>query len=220
LLRKSNQLANAQAILGGCRGDRVAILLPQMPEVGTKCCSGTCPACSFRTNGFRRKAIAYGPRSPSAISQSANSEPFARLESVRAGLPELALTVSTDGPGALGVEALLADASADFAAVATTAEEPALMIYTSGTTGPPKRALHRDCSTCYCRRGAGPQRLHPAGRVTNDAFEGRRNRQACAGSRHSYDASCELIAEIQNFVRAQLAAMNIPAKLPLVPTCR
>jgi acetyl-CoA synthetase len=52
--------------------------------------------------------------------------------------------VSTDGPdsGALGFADLLASASADFTAVATTADEAALMIYTSGTTGPPKGALH------------------------------------------------------------------------------
>ena len=40
------------------------------------------------------------------------------------------------------LDALLAAASPDFTAAATTPDTPALLVYTSGTTGPPKGALH------------------------------------------------------------------------------
>src|SRR6202011_5183643 len=51
---------------------------------------------------------------------------------------------SIDGPadGALGYDATIARARADFIAENTSPDDPAMMIYTSGTTGPPKGALH------------------------------------------------------------------------------
>jgi acetyl-CoA synthetase len=59
-------------------------------------------------------------------------------------LAALKLTLSVDGPGdgALDFDETLSRASADFAPVATAADDPAMMIYTSGTTGQPKGALH------------------------------------------------------------------------------
>jgi acetyl-CoA synthetase len=59
------------------------------------------------------------------------------LESVAAlGFDGVSIDVDRD------FEALLAAASPDFIAAATTPDTPALLVYTSGTTGSPKGALH------------------------------------------------------------------------------
>ena len=67
-----------------------------------------------------------------------------KLAGIRGEAPELTCVLSVDGAGdgAGSFSDLLARASANFAAVETAADDPAMMIYTSGTTGQPKGALH------------------------------------------------------------------------------
>jgi acetyl-CoA synthetase len=142
----SNRLANALAAHGIARRDRVAILLPQSPEVAAthiavyKLGAVALPLASL----FGVDALSYRFANAGVKAVVTNAQGLAKIAAIRASLPQLALVVSTDGAadGALGFADLVARARADFSPVVTTPDDPALMIYTSGTTGPPKGALH------------------------------------------------------------------------------
>ena len=142
----SNRLANALAAHGVARGDRVAILLPQSPEVAAihvavyKLGAIALPLAIL----FGVDALSYRLHNAGVKAVVTNSAGVAKLASIRAGLPELALVLSVDGPdhGALGLADVLGRAAPDFSPVATAPDDPAMMIYTSGTTGQPKGALH------------------------------------------------------------------------------
>jgi acetyl-CoA synthetase len=143
----ANRLSNALAALGVQRGDRVALILPQRPEM----------AIAYIAI-FQMGAIAlplshlFGPealeyRMEHSGAKVAIVEP-ATLPSLWAAKPKLSQLQHVIGVGGAresGVhayESLLQKAKADFARVDTSAEDPALIIYTSGTTGAPKGALH------------------------------------------------------------------------------
>jgi len=142
----SNRLANALAAHGVARGDRVAILLPQAPEVAAvhvaiyKLGAVALPLASL----FGVDALTYRLQNAGVKALLCNAAGLAKLAAIRAELPALRLIVSLDGAadGALGFADLVARASSDFSPVATAPDDPAMMIYTSGTTGPPKGALH------------------------------------------------------------------------------
>jgi acetyl-CoA synthetase len=149
LRETSNRLANALAAQGVGRGDRVAILLPQAPEVAAihiavyKLGSVALPLATL----FGPDAIAYRLKNSAAKALVTNAQGLAKLAEIRRtadALPGLKLVLSLDGAsdGALGFAETLARASTDFTPVVTAADAPALMVYTSGTTGQPKGALH------------------------------------------------------------------------------
>ncbi len=145
----SNRLANALVANGIGRGDRVAILLPQAPEVAAihiavyKLGGIALPLATL----FGLEAIAYRLQNSGAKALITNAQGLAKIASIRGELPDIGLVLSIDGPaeGALGFRETIERASADFTPLATAADEPAMMIYTSGTTGPPKGALHAHC---------------------------------------------------------------------------
>jgi acetyl-CoA synthetase len=142
----ANRLSNALAGLGVQRGDRVAIILPQRPETAIAYIAV-----------FQMGAIAlplshlFGPdaleyRMQHAEASVAIVEPatLANLLAIRERLEHLRHVIGVGGARESGVhpwEALLQKSAARFSAVATRADDPALIIYTSGTTGPPKGAL-------------------------------------------------------------------------------
>jgi acetyl-CoA synthetase len=150
LRETSNRLANTLAAHGIGRGDRVAILLPQAPEVAAihvaiyKLGAIALPLAML----FGPDAIAYRLQNAGAKAVFTNAQGLAKITEIRRtqgdSLAGLSLVLSLDGTGdgALGVPELLPRASTDFVAVDTAADDPAMMIYTSGTTGPPKGALH------------------------------------------------------------------------------
>ncbi len=144
LRETSNRLANALAAHGVGRGDRVAILLPQAPEVAAihiaiyKLGAIALPLAML----FGSDAISYRLGDAGAKALITNAQGLAKLAGAEA--PELQLVLSIDGPAdrAKGFHETVARASADFTPQPTSADAPAMMIYTSGTTGQPKGALH------------------------------------------------------------------------------
>jgi acetyl-CoA synthetase len=142
----SNRLANALRAHGIARGDRVAILLPQMPEVATihiavyKLAAIALPLALL----FGSDAIAYRLQNSAAKALVTNAQGLAKLADVRSQLPDLKVILSLDDADqdVMSFQDTLVCAASDFTPEATTSEDPALMVYTSGTTGQPKGALH------------------------------------------------------------------------------
>jgi acetyl-CoA synthetase len=144
--REANRLSNALAALGVKRGDRVALILPQRPEM----------AIAYMAI-FQMGAIAlplshlFGPdaleyRMAFAGASAVFVEPttIANLWAVKDKLPELKHVIGVGGARESGVhvyESLLKKAKSEFEKKDTFANDPALIIYTSGTTGQPKGAL-------------------------------------------------------------------------------
>jgi acetyl-CoA synthetase len=143
----ANRLSNALAALGVKRGDRVALLLPQRPEM----------AIAYIAI-FQMGAIAlplshlFGPdalefRMHHAEASVAIVEPttIANLWAIRDKVPSLKQVIGVGGAretGVLPFESLLEKANSEFKCLDTHADDPSLIIYTSGTTGAPKGALH------------------------------------------------------------------------------
>jgi acetyl-CoA synthetase len=146
LQETSNRLANALEAYGIRRGDRVAILLPQMPEVAAthvavyKLAAVALPLATL----FGTDALSYRLQDSGAKAVITNAAGLAKLADIRGQIPNLALVLSTDGvdDGAADFYETVERASAAFEPAETLPDDPAMMIYTSGTTGPPKGALH------------------------------------------------------------------------------
>jgi acetyl-CoA synthetase len=136
----SNRLANVLRAHGIARGDRVAIFLPQAPEVAAahvaiyKLGAVALPIAVL----FGTDALSYRLQNSAAKALITNAQGAAKLEEIRGEVPGLACVLSLDG----NLPDLLARASSDFAPVDTGPDDAAMMIYTSGTTGQPKGALH------------------------------------------------------------------------------
>jgi acetyl-CoA synthetase len=145
LKETSNRLANVLMAYGIGPGDRIAILLPQVPAVAVahiavyKLGAVALPLSTL----FGVEALSYRLKDAGAVALVTNAQGAAKLGALRAELP-LKLVLSTDGAvdGALALEVELSRASPSFSPRPTLADDPAMMIYTSGTTGPPKGALH------------------------------------------------------------------------------
>ena len=146
LREQSNRLANVLAAQGVGRGDRVAILLPQMPAVPV------CHIAIYKLGAvalplamlFGVEAISYRLKDSGARALITNGQGLAKLAPARDEARGLDLVLSVDGmsDGAQDFHAALSRAASVFTPVCTGNNEPALMVYTSGTTGPPKGALH------------------------------------------------------------------------------
>src|SRR5919108_6533670 len=115
LREMSNRLANALRTHGVARGDRVAILLPQTPEVAAahiatyKLAAIALPLAIL----FGVDALSYRLQNSGAKAVVTNAQGLARLAEIRADLPALRLMLSIDGRGddALGFHETLARAS-------------------------------------------------------------------------------------------------------------
>jgi acetyl-CoA synthetase len=146
LRETSNRLANVLRAHGIGRGDRVAIMLPQSPEVAAahmaiyKLASVVLPIAIL----FGPDALSYRLQNSGAKALLTNAQGLAKLSEIRNEVPDLTCVLSLDGrdDGAGHLAEMLVRASSDFTPVDTAADDPAVMIYTSGTTGQPKGALH------------------------------------------------------------------------------
>src|SRR4051794_29371991 len=139
----ANRLSNALAGLGVQCGDRVALILPQRPEM----------AIAYMAI-FQMGAIAlplshlFGPEALEYRMDFAGAsvvfvEPttIANLWATKDKLKHLKHVIGVGGARESGVhsyESLIEKSSSAFKPVSTLANDPALIIYTSGTTGPPK----------------------------------------------------------------------------------
>ena len=143
---RSNRLANALRAKGVARGDRVGILLPQSADVTIA------HAAIYKLGAiavplallFGDDALAYRLDDAGVRALISNEAGARKARALRGHAPSLETIVSTEGAdGDIGdFRKMIAEASPDFTAVATSPDDPALMIYTSGTTGNPKGALH------------------------------------------------------------------------------
>ena len=145
LREKSNRLANTLRAHGIGRGDRVAILLPQSPEVAAihiavyKLGAVALPLATL----FGVDALSYRLKDAGAKAAITNAAGLAKLAELHSALPDLTLILSLDGKGerAEGFHDTIARASDAFTPLEICADDPAMTIYTSGTTGQAKGAL-------------------------------------------------------------------------------
>src|SRR5260221_12731589 len=140
----SNRFANVLGAHGLRRGDRLAILLPQTPETAIAHVAawkaGLVSVPLFTL--FGEDALAFRLSNSGAKAIVTDETGIAKLAAIRDCLPDLAAVFAISGGGGIDFPAELVRASADFTALDTAADDPAIIIYTSGTTGNPKGALH------------------------------------------------------------------------------
>ena len=146
LRERSDRLANALRRRGIGRGDRVAILLPQSPEVAiAHAAAAKVGALSLPLAAlFGPDALAFRLGHSGAKAILLDAAGLAKIDGLRSVLPALETVICLDGPSgdALGLADLMAREPARIEPVASSPDDPAMMIYTSGTTGPPKGAVH------------------------------------------------------------------------------
>jgi acetyl-CoA synthetase len=150
LQTQAKRLSLALRALGVQRGDRVAVVLPQRPHTAVahmalyQLGAVAMPLSML----FGPEALLYRLQDSGAVLAIADETSITNLLTVRAQCPALrTLLVAGDaqGQGDVDWDTALAQhpshRAAEFNAVNTKADEPAVLIYTSGTTGPPKGAL-------------------------------------------------------------------------------
>lgn len=165
----ANRLSHALQRLGVARGDRVAIVMPQRIETAVahiaiyQLGAVAMPLSML----FGPDALAYRLQHSEARLALVDESAIGNLLAARAECPSLQTIVAVgaaQGQGDADWAPLLAREPASFTALATHADEAAVLIYTSGTTGPPKGALipHRaligNLSGFVCSQNWFPQR--------------------------------------------------------------
>ena len=142
----ANRLSNVLGAMGVMRGDRVAIILPQRPETGIAhvACYQMGAIALPLSHLFGPDALEYRLGHAEARVAIVDDATLEKLAPVRERLPGLRHVIGVGGARESWVRewsTLMSLASTRFAAVDTSADDPALIIYTSGTTGNPKGAL-------------------------------------------------------------------------------
>ncbi len=151
LQRDANRLSNVLRSLGVVRGTRVAIVLPQRPEVAVAhiACHQLGAIAMPMSVLFGPDALAYRLQDSEAAVLIADHGSLPNIDTARTtdgGCPALQRIIAIDahpddGDDLVDWHAALASTSDQFTPVGTHATDPALLIYTSGTTGSPKGAL-------------------------------------------------------------------------------
>ncbi|CAN5118081.1 acyl-CoA synthetase [soil metagenome] len=141
----ANRLANVLASVGVEPGDRVACLLPSVPETAAAFTA------VYKLGGILLSlSMLYGDdgiehrlRDSGAKVLIAHHDALQRVADMRTRAPELQTVVVLGGEGGdLRFEDAVANASGDFTTLDTKADDPAQLYYSSGTTGLAKGILH------------------------------------------------------------------------------
>ena len=145
LQQDANRLSNVLQGLGVTRGTRVAIILPQRPEVAVAhlACHQLGAIAMPMSVLFGPDALQYRLQDSGAMVAIADPAGLQNIRQVRPTCPELKRVIAIDdyGRDCLTWETAMRSASDQFTAVGTQANDAAILIYTSGTTGSPKGAL-------------------------------------------------------------------------------
>jgi acetyl-CoA synthetase len=149
LQEQANRLSNVLTSLGVKLGDRVAIVMPQRFETAVaymavlQMGAVAMPLSML----FGPEALEYRLQNSEAVLVIADALALPGLRLVRGACPLLRNVIglgplyATQEVAEINYAEALASAATGFVAVATAAEDPAILIYTSGTTGNPKGAL-------------------------------------------------------------------------------
>ncbi|MBU6360696.1 MAG: AMP-binding protein [Chloroflexi bacterium] len=149
LQHQANRLSNILAGLGVRRGDRIAILAPQRPEVPVAHIAiyqmgAVAMPLSVQ---FGPDALEYRFQNSECVVAIVDAAALPAVLQIWPDCPTLRqLIVLGEVAGVnearvLGWGTLLTQAASEYVLVATLADDAAVLIYTSGTTGPPKGAL-------------------------------------------------------------------------------
>lgn len=149
---EASRVAAALAARGVARGQRVALVLPQRPEMAVALMAlALLGAVAVPLSMlFGPEALAYRLQDSGAVLAIVDTGALPAVAGVRAQCPALTRVVGVSAAGQgrrslAGVDetwaALRAGRTATFAPADTAADDPFVLIYTSGTTGPPKGAL-------------------------------------------------------------------------------
>jgi len=139
LQEQANRLSNVLAARGVGRGDRVALVMPQCFETAVAYMAvlqmgAVAVPLSLL---FGPEALEFRLQDSGAVVALCDAVGLASLATARSQCPQLRHVLALGTDYALA----LAHAFTQFEAVATLADEAAVLIYTSGTTGNPKGAL-------------------------------------------------------------------------------
>ena len=145
LLKDANRLSNVLRHLQVARGTRVAIVLPQRPEVAVAhvACQQVGAIAMPMSVLFGPDALEYRLQDSEAAVLIVDRAALASIDAIRAQCPALrhVIAIDADRDDLVDWHAALAASPDSFEPVATRATDPAILIYTSGTTGAPKGAL-------------------------------------------------------------------------------
>ena len=145
LQQDANRLSNVLTGLGVTRGTRVAIILPQRPEVAVAhlACHQLGAIAMPMSVLFGPDALQYRLQDSGAMIAIADPASLQNVRQIRTTCPQLKRVIAIDdyGRDCMTWETAMRSASNQFTAVGTQANDAAILIYTSGTTGSPKGAL-------------------------------------------------------------------------------
>ncbi len=148
--RRANQLANGLRRLGAGRGDHVAVLMyncPQMLESMFACFKAGCGAVpiNFRLHPREFAYIIDHSEAKAVLTSPEFAGPLQEVAGLIGGAPRVIATAGAGGE-VLDYEQLLASESGEFEDAGVEPGEVAWLFYTSGTTGQPKGAMltHRN----------------------------------------------------------------------------
>jgi acetyl-CoA synthetase len=150
LQEEANRLSHVLRRLGVNRGDRVAIVLPQRPEVAIAhiACYQLGAIAMPMSVLFGPDALEYRLQNSEATIALVDQAAYQNLNNIRSACPALRHVIALDCEAADTLDwcSETSKASMEFQSVGTLATDPAVLIYTSGTTGAPKGALLPHCA--------------------------------------------------------------------------